>query len=156
MLGTATVAGSTTAASSNDSMTASLNVGNIVEGGTALATAIKSISLDLNNNTRALMGVGSAAAIGINLGSLALTGRVEAYFEDQTLLTKVINHTSSALEFRLTDTAGNVMVFTLSQLRWSGHPQNPGIDQDVMLPLDFSCEREPTNNLMMQVDSLAP
>lgn len=155
VLATATVAGGTTSASSNTSMTASVNVGSISEAGVALTTAIKSITLDLNNNVRALMGVGSAAAIGINLGSVQATGRVEAYFEDQALLTKVINHTSSSLDFRCTDEAGNVMVWTISQLRFTGHPNNPGIDQDVMLPLDFAGEREATNNFMVQVDMLA-
>ena len=154
-IATATVSGSLTAASANTSMTASTNVGSITEGGASLSTAIKSINFDLNNNVRSLAGVGNVAAIGINLGSILLTGRVEAYFEDQALLTKVFNHTSSSLEFRCTDEALNVMVFTFSQLRFSGKPTHGGIDTDVMLPLDFACEREPTNNLMMQIDSLA-
>jgi len=154
VLGTATVSGSLTNPSANDSMTASLNVGSIVEGGAALSTAIKSISMELNNNVRALAAVGNVSAIGINAGSIALTGRVEAYFEDQVLLTKVYNHTSSSLEFRLTDPQGNVFVFTLAQLNWSGNPTNPGIDQDAMLPLDYSCERQPTDNYMLQVDAL--
>ncbi len=155
-LATSTVAGGTTAASSNESMTASTNVGSIVEGGASLSTGIKSITFNLSNNTRALAAVGNVAAIGINMGSLMVTGRAEAYFEDQALLTKVFSHTSSALEFRCTDSGGNVMIYTFSQLRWSGNPDNPGIDQDVMLPLEFSCEREPTNNVMFQIDSLAP
>lgn len=154
-LATATVSGSLTNPSANDSMTASLNVGSIVEGGAALSTAIKSITMDLNNNPRALEGVGQVAAIGVNLGSIALTGRVDAYFEDQVLLTKVYNHTSSSLEFRLTDPQGNAFVFTLAQLKWSGNPTNPGIDQDAMLPLDFSCERQPTDSYMIQIDALA-
>lgn len=152
---TATVSGSLTGPGSVDSMTASLNVGSVTEGGSSLTTALKTISFDLNNNLRSLAGIGNVAAIGINMGSLMVTGRVEAYFEDAVLLNKVINHTSSSLEFRCTDPAGNVMVFTFSQLRWTGNPANPGIDQDVMLPLDFSCERETTNNIMMQIDSLA-
>ena len=154
-IATATVSGSLTNPSANDSMTASLNVGSIVEGGAALSTAIKSITMDLNNNPRALAAVGNVAAIGVNLGSIALTGRVEAYFEDQVLLTKAYNHTSSSLEFRLTDPQGNAFVFTLAQLKWSGNQTNPGIDQDAMLPLDFSCERQPTDNYMIQVDALA-
>ena len=154
VLSTSTVAGSTTAASSNESMTASVNVGSINEAGASLTTAIKSITLDLNNNVRSLPGVGSASAIGINLGSVQVTGRLEAYFEDAALLTKVINHTSSSFDFRCTDAAGNVMVFTVSQVRFTGHPTNPGIDQDVMLPLDYAGEREPVNSFMIQVDAL--
>jgi hypothetical protein len=155
VLATATVSGSLTGPSTNDSMTASTNVGSIVEGAAALSTAIKSITVDLNNNLRSLPGVAQISAIGVNAGSIGLTGRVEAYFEDQVLLTKVRNHTSSSLEFRLTDPLGNVVVFTLGQLKWSGNPVNPGIDQDVMLSLEFSCERQPTDNYMIQIDALA-
>ncbi len=154
VIATSTVAGGTTAASSNDSMTASINVGSVNEAGASLTTAIKSLSFDLDNNTRTLTGVGSASAIGINMGSLKVTGKLEAYFEDQALLTKMFNHSSSSLDFRLTDTAGNVMVFTFGQLRYTGNPVNSGIDTDVMLPLAFSCERETVNNFMIQVDSL--
>lgn len=154
-IATATVSGSLTGPGTTDSMTASTNVGSVVEGGAALSTALKSISFELNNNARALAAVGNVAAIGINLGSIMLTGRVEAYFEDQVLLTKVFNHTTSSLEFRVTDAQLNVMVFTFSQLRWNGQPNNPGLDQDVMLPLDFACERDSTSTLMMQIDSLA-
>jgi len=154
-LATATVSGSLTNPSANDSMTASLNVGSIVEGGTALSTAIKSITMNLNNNPRALSAVGNVSAIGVNLGSIALTGKVEAYFEDQVLLTKVYNHSTSSLLFQLNDPQGNTFVFTLAQLRWSGNPTNPGIDQDSMLPLDYACERQPTDSYMIQIDALA-
>lgn len=154
-IATNTVSGSLTGPGSTDSMTASINVGAVVEGGVTLTTALKSVSFDLNNNVRSLTGIANVGAIGINLGSIALTGRVEAYFEDQTLLTKMFNHTTSSLNFTLTDPAGNVFVFTFAQLKWTGNPQNPGIDQDVMLPMEFACERETTNNYMIQIDALA-
>ena len=151
----ATVSGSLTNASANDSMTASTNVGAIFEGGVLLSTALKSISFDLNNNIRPLAAMANVAAIGINQGSIQLTGRVEAYFEDLALYTKVINHTSSSLQFTVTDPQGNAFVFTLAQLKWTGNPNDPGMDQDVMLPLEFSAEREPTANYMIQIDALA-
>jgi hypothetical protein len=154
-LAAATVSGSLTAASANDSMTASTNVGTITEGGAALTTALKSITLDVNNNLRALAAVGNVAAIGINMGSMQVTGRVEAYFEDQVLLTKVFNHTSSSLVFQMTDPQGNTMVFTVAQLKWTGNPSDPAIDQDVMLPLDYAAERQTTDNYMVQIDALA-
>lgn len=154
-IATATVSGSLTAASANDSMTASTNVGSIYEAGTLLSTAIKSITFELNNNVRSLSAVANVAAIGINMGSIQLTGRVEAYFEDQVLFAKVVNHTSSSLAFTLNDPQGNTFVFTLAQLKFTGNPNDPAINQDVMLQLDFSAEREPTANYMMQIDALA-
>lgn len=154
-IATATVSGSLTNPSTNDSMTASVNVGSIMEAGAAFSTAIKSITMDLNNNARPLPAVGNVGAIGINLGSIDLTGRVEAYFEDQALLTKVFNHTSSSLTFRLTDPQGNVMVFTIADLQFTGNPPTPGINQDVMLPLDYMANRQPTDGYTIQIDALA-
>ena len=151
----ATLSGSLTNPSANDSMTASTNVGQIQEGGATLSTALKSLTLELNNNTRALQGLANVAAIGINFGSLEVTGRVEAYFEDQALLTKIFNHTSSSLVFQLNDPQGNTFVVTLAQLKFSGNPTKPGINQDVMLPLDYAGERQPTDNYMIQIDALA-
>ena len=152
---TATVSGSIVAASNNDSMNASVNVGNILENGASLSTALKSITLDYNNNPRALAGIGNKAAIGVNLGSIEITGRVEAYFENLTLLDKVRNHTVSGLSFRMTDPAGNVMIFNVGRLYFTGNPTNPGINQDAMLPLDYSAEREQTDSFMLQIDALA-
>lgn len=154
-LATATVSGSLTNPSTNDSMTASVNVGSIMEGGVALSTGIKSLTMDLNNNSRAVPAIANVGAIGINLGSIDLTGRVEAYFEDQALMTKVIAHTSTSLSFRLTDPQGNVMVFTIADLQFSGNPQTPGINQEVPLPLDYMANRQPTDGYTIQIDALA-
>lgn len=151
----ATVSGSLTAAASDDSMNASVNVGNILENGASLSTALRSVTIDYNNNPRALQAIGNKAAIGVNLGSITITGRVEAYFENLTLLEKVRNHTVSGLSWRLTDPAGNVMIFNVGRLYFSGNPTNPGINQDAMLPLDYSAERELTDSFMLQIDALA-
>lgn len=154
-IATATVSGSLTNPSANDSMTASTNVGAIYENGVALSTALKSITFDMNNNVRALAAIGSIPAIGINMGSIQITGRVEAYFEDQALLTKVYSHANSSLIFTMTDPQGNTFVFTIAQVKFTGNPNDPAIDQDVMLPLDFSAEKHSTDNYMIQIDALA-
>ncbi len=152
---TATVSGSLTSASNDDSMNASVNVGNILENGASLSTALKSLTLDFNNNPRTLQAIGNKAAIGVNLGSIEIKGRVEAYFENLTLLDKVRNHTVSGLSFRMTDPDGNVMIFNIGRLYFSGNPTNPGINQDAMLPLDYSAEREQVDSFMLQIDALA-
>jgi hypothetical protein len=154
-LGSATVSGSLTNASANDSMSASTNVGTVYENGVALATALKSLKIDLNNNLRSLAAIGHVAAIGVNMGSLQISGTIEAYYEDQILLAKVFSHASTSLSFLLTDPQGNTFVFTLAQLKASGNPNDPAIDQDVMLPLEFSGEKHSTDLYMIQIDALA-
>lgn len=153
-IATATVSGSLSGPGTTDSMTASLNVSHIVEDGSSLSAAVKSFNMDLNNNTRSLSAVGNVDAIGVNYGSLTVTGRLEAFYEDQVLYTKVFSHEESSLELRLTDPDENVMVITLPHLHFSGNVSNPGIDQDNTLPMEYATHGQ-TGGYQIQIDALA-
>ena len=153
--GTSTVAGSSVSASGDDVMNATSNVGTITEGGAALSTAIKSCRIGVNANLRALDAVGNRTAIGINLGRVDVTGMLEAYFEDLALYNKMISHTGSSFSFRVTDPAGKVMIVTIPKLFFTtGNPLAPGINQDVMLPLEFVGIRDLTTSCSIQIDLL--
>lgn len=144
-----------TAESTDPKFNATANVGTLTEGGAAITTAIRALAMVLNNNLRKLDGVASRVPIGINTGSVNITGSIEAYFEDITLLNKFINHTSSSLSWRLTDPSGNVLIFTLPKLYFDdGNPDVRGVNQDVMLPLNYQAVRDPTTNCMIQIDAL--
>lgn len=144
-----------TAESGDKKINATANVGTLLEGGSSLTTAIRSIAMTLNNNLRKLDGVASRVPIGINTGSVNITGSIEAYFEDTTLLAKFINHTSSSLSWRLTDPDGNVLIFTLPKLFFDdGNPDLKGVNQDVMLPLSYQAVRDATTDCMIQIDAL--
>lgn len=154
-IATATVSGSLTPASSDDSMNASLNVGNILEGGVSLSTAIQSITMEYNNNMASRPAIGQVSGIGVRAGSVEITGRVNAYFEDATMLTKAFNHTVSGLSWMVTDPSGNAYVFTIGRLRFTGDVNGPGLNSDVMLPMDYAAERDPTGDYMLQIEALA-
>jgi len=150
------VAGSSTAASAAVPMSASANVGTITKDGVALATPLKSITLNVNNNPRAKDRIGSKAAAGIGLGFFEVTGTVEAYFEDLVLYNLLIGHTNLSLSWRCTDVSGNVMVFTIPKLYFmEGDPKAESGNQDVMLPLTFAAIRNATYNCAMQIDIMA-
>ena len=150
------VAGSSTAASAAVPLSASANVGTITRNNVALATPLKSITLNVNNNPRAKDRIGSKAAAGIGLGFFEVTGTVEAYFEDLVLYNLLIGHTVLSLSWRCTDSAGNVVVFTIPSLYFmEGDPKAESGNQDVMLPLTFAAIRNATYNCALQIDIMA-
>lgn len=155
--GTATVAGSSTSATPNTVLSASANVGSIQKNYTALTTGIKRLNLTVSNNLREQDQIGQRELAGVGYGFSEVTGSIEAYFDGHSsFYNDVINHTNLALSWRLTDTAGNVMVFTLPRIRlMTGAPSAPSGNQDVMLTMDFAAERDPTTNCLLQIDKLA-
>jgi len=152
---TNTISGSVTPAGSLSVCSATANVGRIEEDGVALATKIKAIRFNLNANPRQLTAVGSKYPIGINLGSFDITGTVEAYFEDLVLLDKLINHEDSSLVMEIDSPEDDRTIITVSNLKFStGFPVGAGLNQDVMIALDFIGKRDATSNAMVQVDVL--
>lgn len=150
-----TVSGTRVSASISDALNATTNVGSIKEGGADLATALRAITLEVGNNLRSKPKIGSRSPIDIGYGFVDVTGTVNAYLEDLALLTKMINHTVTSLEFRFTDSAGNSLHFTLPRLYFStGNPTTPGGNEDVMIPLEFTAVRDNTTNAVIIVDLL--
>jgi hypothetical protein len=146
-------AGATIATSSPNPPTYSVlnatsNVATLYEGGSALASAIRSVSVTVDNAGRNLPAVANAYAIGINYGRQSITGTIEAYFEDETLLEKYIDHTETSIDIPLYDLAGNWTIISIPSMYFSeGSPNVPGIDDEVMQTLNFAARREPTNQL---------
>lgn len=154
VMDTSTVAAAS-AANTNTIMNATANVGTLTEGGSTLATAIKSISLTIKNNLRNNDVIGSKFPMNHGFGYFEVEGKLEAYFEDATLYNKLINHTGSSLSFRTTDVSGNALVFTIPNLKFlKGDPLVTGANANVMLPLDFAALIDTTTDCMFQVDLL--
>lgn len=151
----ATVSGGDTGAATTEVMTASANVGTILRNGVALATPLLSVTLNVDTGLRKQPQVGSTDAAGVGYGFFALTGTIEAYFEDSVLYDDLIAHTSSSLSFRTTDNAGNVIIFTIPKLQFTeGAPNASGGNADVTLPLGFSAVLDATSSTTLQIDSL--
>ncbi len=146
---------SSTAKSSDQIINATTNIGSLYEGGSALTTGIKSIDFTVNNNLRALDGIGSRGPLDINQGSMMIDGTMQAYFEDIVLLNKFYNHTSSSFSMRLTDAGGKIMIVTFPKLYYSdGNPPAGGINTDVLLPLKFQAIYDATTACQIQIDVL--
>lgn len=128
-------------------LSASANVGSLTEGGSAIAS-VKGIEFAIKNNLRANDVVGNKEMEAVGVGSCDLTGKIEAYFRDITLVQKFVNHTVSSLAFQVTRVpvgavTGDLIgfAFEIPALRYTGEPPTiQGKDQDVMLSMPFSAE----------------
>lgn len=120
-------------------MNAVSGVGNIYEGGAALAgTFIKSLTLDVDNKLRGRTAIGTLGNVSIGAGAIEAVGTMEVYLADGTLYDKFINNTASSLILRASDAAGNGYVITLPKLKYKDAKVNAGgEDQDAMISLPF-------------------
>lgn len=151
----ASVAGSVAPASTTPVMTASRNVAEIREGGAPLASAVRSLNVQIANNGRTRAAVGARSPAGIGSGGVDVTGSMEVYFDGPALYQKFLSHVSSSLGVKLADEAGNVMVLTLPRIFYSaGDPQITGIDADVFLPLTFAAVADPATGITLRIDLL--
>ena len=153
-------AGSTVSGSVNSQGTLSIssataNIGRLEEGGVTLAAKVRAVRFNLNANPRQLTAVANKFPIGINLGSFEITGTVEAYFEDATLYDKFIAHSDSSLVFEIDSAEDDRTIITITNLKFTNAaPVGAGLNQDVMVSLDFIAKNDATTSAMMQVDLL--
>jgi hypothetical protein len=146
----------TTPSTVNLPYNATANVGTLQEGGATLTTAIKNIDLTIQNNLRARTAVANKAAISTGFGFVDVTGTLNAYFEDDVMYQKFLNHTQSSLTITLTDAGGNTIVITLPRIYYTKGPVNiTAGNEDVMVPLEFTALRDPTTNLTIAMDFIA-
>lgn len=94
---------------------------------------ISSLNLQIKNNLRAIMCLGSINPKDMKLGTLEVTGDIEFYFNEGTNYGKFLNGTEFAMTFALEDDAGNRYDFSLPRVKYeSGEAPAGGKNSDVM------------------------
>ena len=114
-----------TAATTSDILNATSNVASLLKDGAALAAAVRGLRLQLNNNLYELPAIAQKYAVDINPGQFLVTGSIDPYFEDKTLLDAFINHTETNLRVDLQDAAGNRQIISLPSVYYSGGDAGP-------------------------------
>lgn len=135
------------AASATDVLNTSSNVGRIAENGTPVSgpNFIASAQFTVENNLRLKNAIGNLGAIGIGAGTCNISGSLNTYFGDTTLLTKVLQNTATSLDFRVGRSDGGTMVFDFPRVKLSsGTTPVTGINTDVMSDIGFQAIRHPT------------
>ncbi len=128
-------------------LSASTNVAELKADGQPLA-GVRSLTLTTNNNLRGNDAIAVKSIDEVGLGSLLVTGKLEAYFRTRELVDRFMKHTTSSLSFEVSrEKAGAVAGdhigyrFTVPALKFTkGMPMVGGKDTDVMLPLEFEAE----------------
>ena len=93
------------------------------------------------------------ALIGVGTGPFTVTGSLNLYFENKTHYEKLINHTSSSLQFTLVDGAGNSLDFTILDLQYSdGNPDASGPNVDIPISLGFTGQKESASGKTIRID----
>lgn len=141
----ATAASSTTAHTTNPIMNGVDNVYAVRENHASLGTIVRSFSLSVANNHFARQAVGTLGPVSMGSGSCVVTGTLSVYFENNTLLDKFRNWTTTNLSFILQDSAGNAYCFHIPECKLTlGRASTPGLNQDITAELSFQGYRDTT------------
>ncbi len=148
---TSRFAGATTVAASDEAIfNTSSNVGRIGRGTSPITgpNYVLEATIELNNNLRRQNAVGELGAIGVGIGEFGLTGTLNTYFGDKTLIDDVIANTETSLDFRFEGATGitttkRVVLFDMPRVKYtSGAPAVPGKNADVLQNLGYQALRK--------------
>ncbi|MBX9911201.1 MAG: hypothetical protein K2Z25_21165 [Beijerinckiaceae bacterium] len=126
-------------------MAANANVGRLYENGSRLTSPnwAMEVAFTINNNLRTNESVDEASPVAVREGECTVTGSVNSYFGDNSLLAKFYAGTPSSLATRV-DKNGQALVFAFPRVtyRSDGNPNASGKNTDVMLPLGWQASKD--------------
>jgi len=131
--------GTTVASKPYDITNAVSGVAQVWEGGAPITgTAIKSMTLDIDNSLRGQEAIGTLGYAGIGVGTFMVKGSMEVYFADAAIYTKFISDAYTSVVLSVQDTAGNGYVFSLPRVNLtSGKVNAEAKDGDMMLSFEY-------------------
>lgn len=132
--------GTSAAVNSNKVIQAGGNLGSLQLDNAATGIIFKDMTVNINNNMRAITGVGSNFAQDQRKGRAIITGTINMYLDDEAwaFLAHSLNQTGFGLEWTVSDGTGGLGI-EMPNLRLSGElPNRPGPDQDVMFSANYT------------------
>lgn len=145
------------AAPTNDVINTSDNVGSVLVNGALLAgNYLTSLTLTIDNNGRRNNAIGSRYSVNVKGGRANINGKLEMYYDDQTILAFIRNSTAIGLFLPVLDPTGTkALLFDTPRVKLGdGSPTVPGIDTDRMLPTDFQALKHPALGYELQIQRL--
>lgn len=139
-----------------DVMNAITGVGQILEGGVALAgTKIKKLDLSIDNSLRGQDAIGERGNAGIGLGTVKVTGTMEVYLADGTMYDKFLNNVRTSLQFVISDGAKNGYGVTVAALKFGDAKVQAGSkDSDCMLSIPFTGIKDTVTGKTIIIDKM--
>jgi hypothetical protein len=125
--------------------------GTIKEGGSDIAI-VTSIDFTLNNSLAPTFVVGDQSAPQLEYCRGEVTGTLEVYFEDDSLIKKFTNETETSLEFTLDDgVSGNLYTFTMGRVKLNSGSVPVENEQSRMISMDFTALRDSSTGTNLRV-----
>lgn len=126
-----------------------VHVSRMTEGGATIGSPnfIRSLTINLNNNSTMIESIDAEAAQGIEGHSFEVTGSLTPYFGNNALLTKYLAGTATSIASYVYNSATNqAVLFSLPRVIYAGDgsPNATGRNVDVMLPLSFTASKDET------------
>lgn len=132
------------AETTNPIMTANANVARFTEAGATVVgpNFVKSLDFTINNNLRMLEDISSNAPVGINEGECSVTGKADAYFGDDSFLTKFYGNTATSF-LQVVEKNNQAVSFNFPRVTFTGggNPSAGGKNQDVMQSFDWTASK---------------
>ena len=111
--------------------------GSISEGGSSIAS-VTALDFTLTNSLAPTFTVGSSTTSQLEFGRAVVEGTVSAYYEDESLLNKFLNETSSSLQVVLDDPAsGSTYTFDFPNIKYNGADVPVSDPQSRIISLPF-------------------
>jgi len=140
-----------TAAPANDVMNAIDDVLKILEGGSSYTNAT-SWNMTLSNNLRERPEIGTLGAASIGQGKVAISGTVEAYYANSTVMDKYLDDTTSEMVLVLEDGDGNAYVIDLPSIKYSnGRRVAGGENTDIIAAMDWTAYMDATEGITIRI-----
>jgi len=125
--------------------------GTIKEGGTDIAI-VTSLDFTLNNSLAPTSVIGSQVTPQLEYGRGAVTGTLELYYEDDSLLAKFLDETETSLEFTLDDgVSGNLYTFTFPRVKLNSGDVPVENEQSRMISMSFTALRDATESTSLKI-----
>jgi len=150
---TDTVGTSYTAASTNKVFTGVNNIKAVLENQSTILSDVLGLNFEVKNNLYDRLYVGGGGnVLSIGSGSLDVTGSMELYFNDTSIIDKNLDFDTSSLALVFEDDDGNAYIFDMPRVKYTQSPsQNPGNNQDVMVNASFESYMHPTEEVTMRI-----
>ena len=142
-----------TATSVKPILNAVSSVGEVSVDNVAMSSCLlQKVDFSLDNQVEGKTGVGVLGYCSAEGKSIALTGNISMYFNDETYYEKYLGSTAFGLSFTVEDTLGNTYVIQLPQCKFDAATANvSGKDDDVMVEGTFVAIMHPTSGYMIQL-----
>lgn len=119
--------------------------------------AILSLSLNLNNNLRTRLQVGTLGVASIGVGSVEITGTVTLHLANATLFNKYLNQDTTSIVVAVQDGAGNGYVIELPSVKLINATRNAGgLNTDVIGEFEFRAYMDSSESVSIRIARFTP